>query len=828
MSLSLPKALDRALERGWSIIPVGLDKKPLIGSWKKYQTERPTREQVAAWKKDLNPPAWAVITGALSGIVILDFDGAPGAASLERLALAPHVRTGSGGSHCYAPHPGYPVPTLNSKAKKELGRLWPGCDIRGDGGYAVFTGRNSKGAYEWLAAPEAAPVDIAALDPQYRALVGLVPPGEQAPVTTDPSAGFTEQLKKWTRGLPQDSRAEIGWLIDQALSRAPADGRNNCGFWLATQLRDNGYSEADAGHAMSTYQSRCAPTNTKGQREPYTDADARKSLTAAFSKAPRAPIERGYGRTPAEPPAPPSPAPEASPEPSTPAAVSDPEPEPEPSQLEQRYRCTDLGNAERFEQRNGANVRYSKVMDRWFLWDGKRYQPDERLAVMELAATTIRAIYQSKEAEGDGRESVLKHAMKSESRGALAAMVDLARSRRAIAIIPGDLDVDPYLLNCKNGTLDLRTGKLREHRRADLMTKLSPTRYEPAAPCPHWLEFLKLIMGDDPELIGFLQRAVGYSLTGDTSERVLLFAYGSGRNGKSTFLETIHMLAGDYGLKTPSETLMWKPSGGINNDVARLKGARYVYASETTEGGKLNEEAVKNLTGETYLAARFLYSEIFEFRREFKLWFASNHRPSIRGGDRGIWDRVKEIPFTVRIPDEALIARAEVDRRFKAELPGILAWAVAGCREYLEHGLRPPRAVEQATENYRADMDTLGQFIEECCNISTHLESRATPLYAAYAKWSESRGERYPLKQTAFGLRLQERGFQKGHRKNGNFYAGLALSGEGFEGCEGIFDKLPSSKSSRGTLSENPSTLHQPFTFEENKGTYGPDDEVEG
>ncbi|MGE5487305.1 MAG: phage/plasmid primase, P4 family, partial [bacterium] len=611
-----------------------------------------------------------------------------------------------------------------------------------------------------------------------------------------------------------DSRAEGGWLIEQALSRAPRDGRNNSGFWLALQLRDNGYGEGEAERALLDYQARCPQTNTKGQREPYTVEDARKSLRAAYSHAPRAPIERGYGRgVPAAEP--PSPAP----------PPAEPEPAPE---AKTKFNRTDLGNAERFECRNRANVHYSKVMDRWFIWDGKRFQPDEKLAVVRLAADTVRSIYREAAKEGDDEERrrLIKHAMASESRGALSALVDLARSRPRIAIAPSELDADPLLLNCDNGTLDLQTGELREHRKADLITKLIPIPYHPQAACPYWIEFLHLIMAGDEELVKFLQRAVGYSLSGDVSERVLFFCHGSGRNGKSTFLETVHLLTGDYGMKTPSETLMYKREGGINNDVARLKGARYVYASETQEGGRLNEEQAKNLTGEAVLSARFLYSEIFEFRREFKLWLASNHLPSIHGGDKGIWDRIRKIPFQVRIPDDKLIKRAEIDARFRAELPGILAWAVAGCREYLARGLQAPAAVMAATAAYQADMDVLGQFLDERCVVNPQLRSKAKELYEDYKKWTEERGEKYPMKQTAFGLRLAERGFEKGHTDRGNVYYGLGLAAEGFEGFGGDFDKTARSTPAEKSYAGNRLNPSNPSASEENKATYAPEEEV--
>ncbi len=280
---TLPKAVLRALERGWSVIPVGLDKRPLIKSWKPYQQRPATLEEVAAWHRDLKPPAWAVISGAVSGIVIVDFDGEAGAHTLEALPLRKNVRTGGGGFHCYATHPGHHVPTLNAKSKRALGAKYPGLDIRGDGGYAVFCGSNEKGEYRWLSAEFN---DLSALPEDLRHLLGLIPPT----AATANGSGHGHYATPAT----DSAVADIPWLIGQALQRAPREGRDNCGFGLACQLRDNGYNQAEAETAMREYASRVRPTNTKGQSEPYAVDQALRSLRSAYSQAPRAPIVRGH------------------------------------------------------------------------------------------------------------------------------------------------------------------------------------------------------------------------------------------------------------------------------------------------------------------------------------------------------------------------------------------------------------------------------------------------------------------------------------------------------------------------------------------------------
>jgi putative DNA primase/helicase len=265
-------------------------------------------------------------------------------------------------------------------------------------------------------------------------------------------------------------------------------------------------------------------------------------------------------------------------------------------------------------------------------------------------------------------------------------------------------------------------------------------------------------MGSKPGLTNFLRRAVGYSLTGDTSERALFIMYGSGANGKSTALETIRALFGDYGLRTPAETLLARHGNAIPNDVARLKGARFVSASETDEGRRLAEAQIKDLTGGDTISARFLRAEWFDFRPECKLWLSTNHRPVVRGTDKAIWDRLKLIPFDVRIPEE------QQDRKLlsklKAELPGILAWAVRGCLEWQEKGLGVPDEVRDATGNYQSEMDMLANFIADACVLKSDAQASATSLFQAYRRWCDDNGERC-CNQRGFSASLTERGFYK-------------------------------------------------------------------
>jgi putative DNA primase/helicase len=461
---------------------------------------------------------------------------------------------------------------------------------------------------------------------------------------------------------------------------------------------------------------------------------------------------------------------------------------------------TDLGNAQRLVARHGQDLRYVHDWSRWLVWDGKRWRPDNTGEVVRRAEETVRAMYHQAD-PGDGGpvdKELAKHAMRSESRGRIEAMIALAESRIPVPVPPDELDGDPWLLNVTNGTLDLKTWELRDHRREDLITKLAPVEFDRDAQAPTFQRFLKRVLPPE-ELRRFVQRAIGYSLTGDTRERILLILHGVGRNGKSTLLEVMREVLGDYAMKTPAETLMAKPTGGIPNDLARLKGARFVSASETEQNRRLAESLVKEITGNDTISARFMRAEWFDFRPSHKTWLATNHRPEIRGTDPAIWDRIRLIPFEVRIPDE------EIDRalpeKLRAELPGVLAWAVKGCIEWQREGLGEPEKIRVATEGYRADMDVLAGFLDDRCSIGPNAWAKATPLYEAYKAWCEETGERAET-QRRFGMRLTERGFVR--EKVGGTYRwyGIGLRSDGPDGPDGPDD--PGDGPSNGLGRESP------------------------
>lgn len=447
----------------------------------------------------------------------------------------------------------------------------------------------------------------------------------------------------------------------------------------------------------------------------------------------------------------------------------------EPPAVADQLHLTDMGNAERLIARHGADLRYCGPWRRWVVWGGETWNDDADDRVQERAKETVRSIYEEGIAAEDPEraQALWKHAQRSEAAGRVRAMIELARSAPQLTIAPDDLDRDPWLLNCANGTIDLRRGVLLPFTREDLMTKRSPALFDDAARCPTWLAFLEQIFGGDRDVIAFMQRAAGYCLSGSTTERVMFILFGAGRNGKSTFLEVLRHVLGDYSSGTPASTIMSQRNKGIPNDIARLKGARFVSASETSEGAEIDEAFVKVATGGDTITARFLNAEFFDFRPQFKIWLATNHKPSIKGTDPAVWDRIRLVPFTVRIPDDQL--DKGLRDKLIAEADGVLRWLIAGCLEWQRNGgLGEPAVVTEATEEYRLDEDVLKSFIEDCCIEQPLVFCPATDLYRVYQEWAKGHGEEV-MSQTLFGKRLRERGFRQGRTNSTRGWIGIRL-----------------------------------------------------
>ncbi len=437
-----------------------------------------------------------------------------------------------------------------------------------------------------------------------------------------------------------------------------------------------------------------------------------------------------------------------------------------PSSDDDRSRLTDLGNARQLIADHGADLLHVPGVG-WLVWDGSRFAPDQTGAVHRRAKATVRAmlVRAATLTDDDQRKRAVAHALASHSAGRIRAMVELAATEPEVIAGPDDLDADPLLLNCLNGTLDLRTCTLRPHDRADRLTKLAPVRYDPAATAPRWEAFLYRVVPVEA-IRTFLQRATGYACTGLTDDQCLFLLYGLGANGKSTFLETLAGLLGDYGQAMNFVTLTTRTRAGQgpSEDVARLRGARYVTAVETGEGVAFNEPLLKQLTGGDRINARFLHRNSFDFRPQFKLWLAANHKPTITGTDDAIWRRIHLIPFTEQIPEAERIR--DLPRQLQAEASGILNWLLAGLRAWQTDGLGIAEQVRAATKRYREEQDAMRAFLAARCVLEPTASVGASALFEAYTDWAEAEDQR-PESLTAFGSRLSDLGFGKARRQDG-------------------------------------------------------------
>jgi len=805
----------RAIRAGLRVIPPKEDgtKRPeteAVGgeyTWKHWMAEPPSREQLRAWYGPRQ--GVGVITGsASSNLTCFEFDDP----TLIQTFLDTAEATGLDGliariSHGYSERtPGGGVHWLyrcsevfgNRKlARRRLsdGQIVPLIETRGEGGFAVLA--PSYGAVH----PSGQP--YVQITGSVETIVEITPDEQRA----------LFQLAQAFNELPDDEFRPAADTSGASGTGKPGADFNQRATWEQV-LRPHGWTPVrrhgdvtlwrrpDKDHGVSATTNwqgsdllYCFSTSTPFEAERgYSKWRAYAILEHAgdFSAAARQLASDGFGDAP------------------TPTSIrlvrsgrtrvvgdgddGSPDDEtPDNAPAPPRYPLTDTGNAERLVARHGEDLRYVHLWGKWLVWDGRRWAIDETGEIERRAKATVRTI--PAEAEGiverDLYAATLKWAVTSESEARQRAMIRLAQSEVGIAIPPTVLDTDPWRLSLENGTLDLRTGDLRPHDRSDLITRAVPIEWQPDAECPTFLTFLERITRDPdgkprPELMTFLQRAMGYSLTGLTTERVLFILYGTGRNGKSTLLDVVRGLLGDYAMRVPTETLMARRGESIPNDIARLKGARFVFANETDDGRRLSEALIKDITGGDTISARFMRGEWFDFKPEFKVWLATNHRPTIRGTDNAIWDRIRLIPFDQRIPDAE--QDHELGNRLRDELPGILAWAVAGCMDWQREGLGAPDAVRQATEAYRSSMDVLAAWLDDCCVVDERVRGPASALYESYKSWCETTGERY-LPQRTFGQRLAERGFTTSRGTGGKrHWEGIAVAGESHQQAFNVAD----------------------------------------
>lgn len=776
--------IDRALayyDQGWrDLIPLNLDKTPDYSllpqkvnadgvalwvdergkettvntarpkkTWKREESVHPqqyTREEVAGWFKGKPDRNYGIRTGQVNGIIAVDTDSeaAHGEAVKRGLPTTRTHRSGrrdtgapaGGWHHLYKYDP-------RIAASKPI----DGCDVKSDGGYIVGDGSTHQDSRALYTVETDGPL---AMPPDWLIVnraSGV--PAENTPVRTVRS-GSTSELDEIRHYLNYPAIAAKG---------------NECqDNWIAVKgiLKDAGGSLADFDQFSRSCPEKYANNTGSNDIEKVWDKTGKDRASLGKLKMWDKEVNGGQAKRDWL---------KLHPELSSRRQSRSKGSGPAPSS----FQCTDIGNAERLIARHGEKLRFCHVWGLWLIWNGHIWKPDTDDAITRLAIDTIRSIYQEA-AECDdptARTILAKHATKSEAASRLAAMIKIATALDGVSVTPDALDCDHWLVTCENGTLDLKTGNLRESRPADLITKLIPVTYSSDATCPEWDKFLARIMDNRATLITFLQRAIGYSLTGDTSEQVLFLLHGLGSNGKSTFIETLMALFGDLSQTADMNSFLHRDGEGPRNDLAKLVGARFVSAVEVKAGKRLDETLIKQLTGGDKISTRFLFKEFFEYRPCYKLWIAANHKPVIRGTDHAIWRRIRLVPFDVTIADGE--KDKQLTRKLRAELPGVLAWVVRGCLAWQADGLQEPPEVLAATESYRDEMDYLSGFIAERCIKGAQFRAKSSDLYRNYQQWCEQNGET-PVSQNKFGLTMTERGFPR-VRANGGIrqYIGIGL-----------------------------------------------------
>ena len=441
--------------------------------------------------------------------------------------------------------------------------------------------------------------------------------------------------------------------------------------------------------------------------------------------------------------------------------------------LYDNFRPTDVWNALRLVSLHGDEIRYAGGS--WHVWNGKIWdRGNSKIEIMRRAKNTAEKIHAEAKREKDPKKSIKleRWAERSQNIPKLNAMIKAAESESAIEASLKDFDANQWLLNVENGTIDLTTGAFYSHRKEDLISKISPVEYSKGAQCPEWNNFISSIMGGNEDLQKYLKRIIGYSLTGDTQEQCLFFLYGKGSNGKSTFIEVIKALLAEYAQQTGFNTFLSTNKDSVKNDLAQLWGARFVSGSEAEQGNQFSEVFIKTVTGQDTLVGKFLYHEPFQFKGTFKIFLAGNHRPVIKGTDHGIWRRIRLIPYNATFEKEN--KTKGLAEKLKDELPGILNWAIEGCLEWQDKGLKTPKEIILATKNYRKEMDVIGIFLEDCCRTKAGTRTSKGDMHDAYSKWCKAY-DKNPLIINMFGKKMKERGTEESKSGDIRYWVGIEL-----------------------------------------------------
>lgn len=666
-----------------------------------------------------------IATGERSGIVVLDIDGSAGYQSLGSLPLpnTPSVATGrvDGGIHYYFKWPGYAI--------KSAIKIESGLDIRGDGGYVIAPPSIHKtgNKYYWVTAP--INLNNETIDKAELADI----PDWLLPKLSKPKAGSEA-------GEPDtDNPRMIGeGMRDVELTS------------MAGVMRRKGFNYAAIRLALLEHNSKyCKPPLEEDQVEKiahsvstrYQGTSSRISVTI---------FDEELGEI-------------------------------EVNQLAREAKLSDVGNAEVFVDLFGDRFRYDHARKKWMVWvDGVgAWREDisgysERAFMSTLRTRDVAALsLMDDKAKKDLRNWVST----SESKSGIPNGLKRASNLKGIPIATAQFDADPILLNTAQGTLNLDTGEFYPPQAGDFLSRQSPVIYDSSAKAPRWEQFINEVFEEAPDMVQYVQRALGYTLSGLTKEQSIFVAHGNGANGKSTLLNTVKRVMGDYAASTPFDTFEADSRNQYGNDLAALKGRRYVIASESEASRRLAEARVKLVTGQDPITCRFLYGEFFEYIPQFKVWLAVNHKPIIKGTDLGIWRRIHLIPFNVTFGENGRYMDKDLDLKLAEELPGILNWLITGYTYWKNHELNPPDVVQEATAEYKRENDHVELWLSDRVTKEPSAELSATEAYSDFRNYLEEIGEvnRGIPTMKAWSISMVEKGYDKKRTSKGYFYAGIKL-----------------------------------------------------
>jgi putative DNA primase/helicase len=737
---------------GRHVFPCTIDKTPYTSHGCKDATTDP--EVIHKWWQTW-PDAQVGIYCEPSNIIVFDFDNITTYNNLK--AEMPDifentfiVTTGRGGKHVYYQKPqGMVIKTKSVGSKDECIKGLPGVDVRADkNGYVIAPGcKNKNGAYtiEQNKLPTSLPPFwlLKLYDNDF--IEGHAPRTEVRIIDNTPK-----------KPLEGDVIPASYW-VDKYSREAHKGNRNATGNMLATQLKAlyeaGKITRGEAEHYMLDFQG-----NVNTASDPYTEKEAIATLDYNFQRyTAKEPIPIIDDSRKAKP-------------------IVKPPQEPETEEVVVQeplkgYNLTDLGNAERLRDAFNGEIKFCYKFGKWYVWNTQYWAMDEGDQIMSLAKKTVRQMLIEAADLDDIKERrrLTTHSLNSESNSRINAMISLAQSE--VPITEDKLNTHKYKINVINGTLDLKSGQLLPFNKENYITKMANVEYDPAATCPLFVEFLNLLFNNNQNIIKFIQKALGISLTGDCGEQVIFILWGNGNNGKTTLMSLINkiLVMGHYADNIPAESLMIsKYKDEKHNDLAKLPGIRFLTVSEGEEEGCLNESLIKQMTGGDPITCRFLFHELFTYIPEFKIWYYTNHKPDIKGIDEGIWRRIMAIPFTVNVvnklkeQNKPRISNYE-NFLFDREANGIFAWMVQGWKLYQKEGLTPPAEVSAAIDDYKKSMDPIQRWIDEQCIAyepgNENIREPFSAIFNVYNNWAAQNGET-TFKAKALAKRLDDKGLR--------------------------------------------------------------------